>query len=201
MAISNPRPLPVDLFTDEHLIELPLLVKWTAVGLRQYADDQGREQVNSRLLKAAIWPLHEEVTPQVIDDHLLLLDEIGYIGIYASSGRNLYSMASWVVVSHPKPSRFPAPPPDLFRNASGSFPESFSAGEREGERERASEGEWAPEGAPSGSQLEVPPSPFCKLHRPSGTTSNCRHCGTARLANEQWQELRRVRDAEQQGDV
>lgn len=176
MGMSKMRPLPHDLWTDEDLIALPLTVKWTAVGLRMHADDEGRESVTDWMLRPSIWPGDADMTEELLVDHLLLLAEAGVIGLFESGGRTYYQMRSWPSVSHPQQSKHPQPPPELFQNFAGSPPEDFSAGE--GERGERGTSEESPAG--------IPPSPFCLVHQPNGTRQNCRHCGTARLAHEQW---------------
>ncbi len=153
----------------------------TAIGLRMQADDHGRESTTPWLVKSAIWPGNPEITEALIEDHLLLLDEAGYITIYCADGRTYYAVNDWPAVSHPAPSKHPPPPATFQRHSSGSL-ENFSAWEREG-----GESEGGAE-RPAG----ILPSPFCKLHQPSGTRANCRHCGTARLAHEQAVEERRA---------
>lgn len=177
MAMSRQRALPPDIFTDELLLNLPLEVRWTAIGLRMHADDFGRETANARLIASSVWPLNPEMTDETVEEHLLDLDEAGYIVIYAAAGRTFYAIADWPSVSHPVRSKFP-PPPERLQSASGASPEHFSA--VEGERE------WRASGGAGEGPAGIPPSPFCKLHQPSGTHANCRHCGTARLAHEQW---------------
>lgn len=189
MGMSRQRALPPDIFTDEDLMVLPAKVRLTAIGLRMHADDEGRESTTWWMLKASIWPGHPEVTEEVLVDHLLRLDDVGYIGLYESGGRTYYAIRDWPSVSHREPSKCPPPPADLFRKRSGSSPEDFPAGERERERES----EWGREGA-SERTAGLPPSPFCRFHQPRGTEAKCRHCGTARLAHDQW--LREHADVE-----
>ena len=178
MAIGRQRMLPPDLLLDEQLMELEPAVFKTAIGLRMHADDHGRQALNLRIILGQVWPTSDVVTTEVLEDHLLELDAVGYILTYTVEGRNFYAMATWPSVSHASPSTLPAPPLESFRSRSGGSPESFSAGEGEGERGWGEGGAESPAG--------VPPSPFCKLHQPNGTRANCRHCGTARLAHEQW---------------
>jgi len=182
--------LPPDIFTDELLMDLDIELKWTAIGLRMNADDHGRESANPRLVAAAVWPLDSSKTSAVIEDHLLALDYAGYIGLYNVDGRTYYALADWPAVSHAARSRLPAPPPGTFRKSSGGSPEFLSAGERGRERER----EWVSEGAEGDEERPagIPPSAFCKMHQPAGTKDNCRHCGTARLAQKQWEDEQRA---------
>lgn len=175
MGMSKMRPLPIDLWTDEDLIALPLPVKWTAIGLRMHADDEGRESVTDWMLRPSIWPGDATVTADVLTVHLLMLDQAGVIGIYSAGDRTYYQVRSWPAVSHPNRSKHPPPPPDLFQNAAGNPPDDFSAGEGESE---SRETNWE---RPAG----IPPSPFCTDH-PRGTRQPCRHCGTARLLHEQY---------------
>ncbi|MCU1418696.1 MAG: hypothetical protein JWP32_2870 [Schumannella sp.] len=177
MGMSRQRALPPDIFTDEDLMLLAPEVRLTGIGLRLHADDEGRESTTWWMLKASIWPGHPEITEDVLVDHLLLLDAAGYIGIYQAAGRTYYAVREWPSVSHREPSKHPAPPADLFRNRSGTSPEDFPAWEREGGRGREGAAE-----RPAG----MPPSPFCRVHQPLGTEADCRHCGTARLAHDQW---------------
>jgi hypothetical protein len=176
MGVGKLRSIPPDLWTDESLIELPLPVKWTAVGLRMHADDHGRQTVTDWMLRPSIWP-GAGISEEELVDHLLALADVGYIGLYDAQGKTYYQVREWPSVSHPKRSDYPDPPPSLFQRAAGGSPEGRSAWEREGEG-----GEWGDEERPAG----IPPSPFCPVHRPNGTRGNCRHCGTARLAQEDW---------------
>ena len=180
MGTNKQKTIPPELFRDEDLMSLDDAVIRTAFGLYFDADDSGRESTTEWRLKAALWPHRPEVTEETIVDHLLILAEVGYLGIYTAQDRTYYQIRKWASQSHPDPSKHPAPPPELFRNLSGTNPENFSAGEREGAGGGSSTGEWVER--PPG----MPPSPFCPIHQPNGTRANCRHCGTARLAHEQY---------------
>lgn len=184
MGMSRIRSVPPDIFTDEDLMALPIPVRLTAIGLRLHADDYGRESTNTALLKASLYPTTAEISEEVLIEHLLQLEEAGYIALYHDASRTYYALADWPAPSHPKRSKFPEPPPSAFQKTAGRSLEDFSAWEREGEREGES---------PAG----IPPSPFCPVHRPNGTRNDCRHCGTARLAHEQF--LREHRAAGDEG--
>lgn len=180
MGMEKQKPLPADIFTDEDLIALPVAVRMTGIGLRMHADDHGRESTTLWRVRAGVWPGNPEFTDEVLTDHLLMLDDAGYIGVYSVEDRTFYQVRVWPAPSHPRPSRIPAPPLDLFQRFAGSSPAGRSAWEGESEGD---ESEWGESG---GSLAGIPPSAFCKLHQPHGTRANCRHCGTARLAQEQW---------------
>lgn len=178
MITNSMRPLPPDILLDRRLITLSPEVKWTAIGLRMYVDEHGREVLDPHLLRSAIWPAQPEITTEMVEDHVLLLDQLGYIVIYAAGGETLFAMARWGKLSHPEPSLYPPPPPDLIQKDSGIRPDRFPAVEWESEGASA---EGASVGAgPSGIDPDWFPSPFCSEH-PMGIDGDCRQCGTARL--------------------
>lgn len=183
MVMDRQRHLTTEEFFDEELMHpLDPLVHFTGIRLRMYADDHGRETTTLHLLKAGTWPGHPQVTEELILDHLLMLDEVGYIGIYTVGERTYYQVREWPSVSHPKPSKYPPPPANLFQRFASSSLDDFSAGEREREP-RAESAEESPVWMSAG----VPPSPFCKVHQPAGSGGKpCHHCQDARLAHQQW---------------
>lgn len=176
MGMNRRKELPPDIFTDERLAVLPHEVRLTAIGLRANADNWGRESANPSLVKAALWALWPRVTVAKVQAWLEVLQEVRYIVLYEDDGRAVYQIVDWPRMSHQGDgaARFPPPP-------SGVFPESFPAGEREGEseRERESEGGGVP---------ESPPSRYCPSHRPNGTYKNCKSCATQRERFERWQD-------------
>jgi hypothetical protein len=203
MGMSRQRALPVDIFTDERLIELPHEVRLTAIGLRLNADDHGRGSARRELLKAAVWPLTESITLDVIESHLVDLDDLEYIHLYKADGRELYSVTDWPAVSHPIPSKFPAPPAPADRarrpEFSGAPLAGLSAGERESERESGwrdpaegeeGEGAWRDAEGLAGNP-HAAPSKFCHEH-PRGTLQPCGPCGTAREQNKLWEKRKRA---------
>lgn len=195
---KRPRSAPPDLFTDPLLIDLDLEVKWTAHGLRMHADDEGRENANTTLLWASIWPLSEEVTPDDLVTHLLLLEEVGEIVLYTVGSQTYYQETFWPAVDRGTPSRLPRPPEGLAsglakdsRTARDLAREAFAAGGEERAEEEAAPGE-----DPSRGIRDVPRSPFCPKH-PEGTMQPCGPCGTARMQHEaDVTRLRRVAEQE-----
>lgn len=182
MGMEKQKPMPADLFTDEDLSILPPDVKVTALGLHLHADDQGRESTTLWRLRAAIWAGHPEVTEETLVEHLLQLDELGFIGIYSVGERTYYAIRVFPAPSHPKPSKHPAPPADLFQRTAGSPPDDRSAWERESAEQERARGE-----SPRWTTAGIPPSPFCRDHQPAGSGGKpCVHCQDARLAHEMW---------------
>lgn len=182
------RPLPPDIFTDEELIALPIAVRMTAIGLHFHADDQGRQTATTWQLKGAIWPGNPEMTEDAIVEHMLQLEEVGYLILYSDAARTYFSLTRWPRPNHPLPSKFPEPPADR-RRPDGEPPADRSAGER-----ARAESEWREPSAESPDGL--PPSPFCRMHRPSGSGGvPCVHCQDARLAFKVWESEQRAAHA------
>lgn len=201
MAMTRRRTVTPEGFKREELLSLPPVVRLTEIGLRLYADDHGRERVNSRLMLASFYPLDEGMTEHTIDEHLLMLDEAGCLILYDLNGATFFSMTDWPTVDRPQASRFPAPP---LASDSRTDRDSFVAGERE--RERGSEREGAGESGHARTDRDptLPPSPFCNAHRDTGGTDDpCRGCGRARLQRKVWDDeqiARRPRFTESEGD-
>lgn len=191
MITNSMRPLPPDILIERRLSTLPVEVRWTAIGLRMYADDHGREVLDPHLLRSAIWPGDPHITTSMVEDHVLELDAVGYVVIYDAAGETLFALARWGKVSHADPSYYPPPPPEAFQNISRFALDRFPAVEREGESASGSAGEGVGVG-PSGIDPDLFPSPFCSEH-PLGTTEDCRNCGTARLRLKLVERQRRVR--------
>ncbi len=178
MGIRRQRSIPPEVWTDETLSSLPSAVRLTAIGLRMHADDAGRENANTRLLWASLYPLSEEVTEEHLTEHLLELAYAKEIVLYTVGDRTYYQIVDWPKVDHPQQSRLPAPPPEALANASRTVREAFAAG---GE-ERAGEEAGGP-GDTSRTDRDGVRSPFCPQH-PEGTFTPCGPCGTARMQHE-----------------
>lgn len=191
MTFTKQRQMPMELWTVETMMTLDPAVKWTAISLRAFADDHGRQTRTDWILRRALYP-RDEVSREEFDSHLLALAIADVIVLYEVDGAALYAMVEWPAVQHPKPSRFP-PPPEDFMKASRSSQDSFMAMEGESESARASEGAGA---------LGEPPSPFCPTHQSAfGTDEDCRKCGRRRLAREEWWRQYRARlEAEREND-
>ncbi|TDL43857.1 hypothetical protein [Microbacterium oleivorans] len=171
-------------YSREELLSLPPAVRLTEISLRLYADDHGRERVNSRLMLASFYPLDRDMTDATIVEHLLMLDDAGCLTLYDLDGATYYAMEEWPTVDRAKPSRFPEPP---LANASRTSREGFVAGEREREGEER-EGERGPARPP---REGSPPSPFCPTHRATGGTEEpCRSCGRHRMQRKVWDDER-----------
>lgn len=83
----------------------------TFARLWTHCDDHGRTTDNVRLIKAAIYPLHDVVTPAVLDEELNALVRAGLIVRYLVDGKGYIEVSSWGEYQHPdkpKPSKYPA---------------------------------------------------------------------------------------------
>lgn len=112
--------------------------------LQTHCDDEGRCEDHPRLIWAALFPLHETVTPDDVDRWLEELHASGLIERYMANGDTFLAIAKWDVYQHPNrptPSRLPAPRAST-HGAGGEESVSdqtpFTPGEGEGvEKERA----------------------------------------------------------------
>lgn len=195
MPMNRQRSLPPDDFTREEMLMLPPEVRLTAEGLRLYADSAGRERVNARLILSQLYPLDDSMTPDQIIDHLLLLDDAGFLCLYRVGDRDLFQILLWPAVSNERKSDLPPPPPESVRTPSGIRTEELLGVERErgeggGGESREARGEWRGQASGRSGHLpetsDLPPDPFCGEH-PDGSDLPCRACGTARLRLERWQ--------------
>jgi hypothetical protein len=200
--IRRRRWIQPEFFTSEDVLALPRDARLTFIGLWLYADDYGRERTNAALIKADVWPVEEEITADVVEEHLLLLADRGMIRLYELAGREYFQLTGWdrwQPVQNPSRSNIPAPPAPSACTEPEQAPQTAyvdpsedprSEGEREereGEREEGeSQGEGVSERAAG---ITRPPSPFCDRH-PGGTSKPCKACGTARLRLKHWENER-----------
>lgn len=106
------RSVSPDLCTSEKMAGLPASAERTFVRLWTHCDDEGRWLDNPRLLKAALYPLVDEVTIEVLDDELELLFASNLIVRYEIDGRAFGAVVSWDEYQHPqKPSKSKLPAP------------------------------------------------------------------------------------------
>jgi hypothetical protein len=110
--------------------------------LQTHCDDEGRCQDHPRLIWAALFPLHETVTPTDVDLWLKELDTIGLIVRYVVGEKRYLEVTAWADFQHPnRPTQSKFPPP----HAQGSEAAVSSGGALtpgEGvEREKELEGE------------------------------------------------------------
>lgn len=80
------RTVKPEMFTSATVTSLSLPARWTFVGLLTYVDDEGRGRADARLVKAAIWPLEDDVTWRKVETYL---DELCAAGVTCRYGQGL----------------------------------------------------------------------------------------------------------------
>ena len=106
------RSVHPDICLSATMADLSARYERTFVRLWTHCDDHGRCVDNSRLIKAAIYPLLDAMTPDVLDEELRVLSDAGLILRYEVAGKRLIQVVSWDEFQHPnrpKDSKFPAP--------------------------------------------------------------------------------------------
>lgn len=90
--------------------QLSIAARLTFIGLWNYADDEGRERYDERLLKAAIWPLDAEVSPDEVAEHIAAIERVGLVVRYEVLGKRYFQIRNWhehQTISKPRPSELP----------------------------------------------------------------------------------------------
>ena len=124
------RSIHPDACQSETLAKLTASQERTFFRLLTYCDDDGRAPANPRLIKAAIYPLHDEMGPKQVQAELVALQAAGVLIRYTVEGKEYLQVTSWTEYQHPKnpsASKFPALPQGLPLPTPGlpqDFPES-----------------------------------------------------------------------------
>ena len=95
------RSIKPDAATSESLAEVPRAVRWTFATFWTHCDDAGRAAWNLRLIKAAIYPLDDEVTPEVLAAEFADLERVGAVCFYEVDGRQYVHVPAWTDHQHP----------------------------------------------------------------------------------------------------
>lgn len=106
------RSVKPELCTSETMAKCSAEVERTFVRLWTHCDDEGRSRNNPRLLKAALLPLHDDISADDIADHIYALEELGLVLIYEVDEVSYLLIPSWHEHQHPQrkqPSKFPPP--------------------------------------------------------------------------------------------
>lgn len=104
------RSIKPDAFTSLSLSEVERGIRWTFAGLWTHCDDEGRAEWEPRLLKAALYPVDDDITAADIDHDMKALESIGAVCFYAVGGKNYFHIPSFSEHQHPNrkvPSRLP----------------------------------------------------------------------------------------------
>jgi hypothetical protein len=107
------RTIKPEFWTSLTVTSVPVAVRLTFIGLWNHCDDEGRALLEPRLLKAAIWPLDDEVTAGDVEGHVQALASAGLVNLYEVEGRQYLLISGWEEhqkVEKRRTSRLPAPP-------------------------------------------------------------------------------------------
>lgn len=97
------RSVKPELCTSETMALVSAEAERTFVRLWTHCDDEGRAKDHPKLLKASLFPLHDDVTTEDVDRHLAELASHGLIVRYSVGGERFLSVPSWS--EHQKPQK------------------------------------------------------------------------------------------------
>lgn len=92
--MAKARILRADFFRSRSLSRCTRDARTTFQGLWIEADDAGRGLADPRILKGAIWPLDDDITPDMVEAHLWEL-EAEHIVLYEVDGERYFQVLSW----------------------------------------------------------------------------------------------------------
>lgn len=144
------RSVHPNICVSETMATLPAELERTFVRLWTHCDDYGRALDNARLIKAALYPLNDEMTPERVDKDLDQLVRVGFIRRYEVDGRRYLVVVNWDTYQKPQKkvdSKLPEPPEHVepptrpLREPSGSTPVTLLPSYASGEGVGGGEGE------------------------------------------------------------
>jgi hypothetical protein len=124
------RTIKPEFFHSETVHRLPLRARLTFIGLWCYCDDAGRAKDDARLVRAAVWPLDDEITVGDVAADLDALHAAGLVVRYEVDGRACLALPSFAEhqrINRPSPSKFPAPHEGSVRTHGGLTEDSVRA--------------------------------------------------------------------------
>ncbi len=95
------RSIKPEFATSEAIVALSIQARLHFALLWTYSDDAGRGKDNPRLIKAACWPLDDDVTATEVERLQAELADNGRIVRYEVDGKRYYEVANWS--EHQKP--------------------------------------------------------------------------------------------------
>lgn len=111
------RSVHPEVCSDEALAEVSAYAERTFVRLWTHLDDEGRALDNPKLLASTLYPLHDDMSADELDDDLTELCAAGLVQRYDANGKRYLSAKpdAWRRFQkprHPTPSKYPPPPED-----------------------------------------------------------------------------------------
>lgn len=120
--MARMRTIKPETFTSETLAAISVHARWTFAGLWTYCDDEGRGRALPALIKAAIWPLDDDVTAKDVAVHLDDLEAKVLICRYQADGKSYLHVVNFS--EHQKPNRpLPSKLPKCPRKTHGGITE------------------------------------------------------------------------------
>lgn len=84
-----------EFFTSLTVASLPLEARLTFIGLWTHVDETGVCLDNSRLIKAAVWPLDDERTAEDVEGDLNLLVGADLLTAFTRDGKRFLAVTNW----------------------------------------------------------------------------------------------------------
>lgn len=106
------RSIKPDFFTSETIAQLDMTDRLLFIGLWTHVDDNGVCRDVPALMKAAVFPLDEDVTLMRVAGGLMRLAELGLVVRYMVGGKAYLAVSTWSEhqkVQHPGKPRYPEP--------------------------------------------------------------------------------------------
>lgn len=104
------RTIKPDIFISEDIAALSYEARWMFIGLLLYVDDQGRGRNDPRLIKAAVYPIDDEVTTNVITERIGELVKRAMVCLYRDGETPLLHVVNFTrhqKINRPTPSKLP----------------------------------------------------------------------------------------------
>lgn len=108
------RTIKPEFFRSRSLAQCSRDARLTFQGLWIEADDHGRGVADTRLIKGAVWPLDDDITPETVETHLQELESTRHLMLFHVSGERYYEVLAWE--KHQAPAyrrgeaKYPSPP-------------------------------------------------------------------------------------------
>src|ERR1039458_9914687 len=93
--MSSIRTLKPEYWASESLAKLPRDVRSTFQVLWTEADCAGRGKAASKVLASHIWPWDDELSADVIEEFLQILEASDHIVLYVVEGTRYYAVTNW----------------------------------------------------------------------------------------------------------
>jgi len=135
------RSIKPDFFTSETIAQLDMTDRLLFIGLWTHVDDNGVCRDVPALMKAAVFPLDEDVTLTRVAGGLMRLASLGLVVRYKVDGKGYLAIPSWTEhqkVQHPGKPRYPEPDQaqEILTPDSGDSHETLTPEQGAGSREQ-----------------------------------------------------------------